>query len=73
MIHPAGTFDMTAETSGYENFSGTLIIAGAETLNKNIVMNWIPLKGDIDGNRQVNLTDAIPLLSKISLSFVPSH
>jgi sugar lactone lactonase YvrE len=66
MIHPAGNFILTAEASGYGNFMDTLIITEAETINKNIAMDLIVLKGDVNHDGQVDLTDAILVLRAIS-------
>jgi sugar lactone lactonase YvrE len=59
MLHPAGTFNLTAEASGYEHFTDTVTITEAETINKNIAMNLIVLKGDVNHDHRVNLIDAI--------------
>jgi sugar lactone lactonase YvrE len=59
MVHPPGSHSLTAEASGYENFTDTVTLGEAGTVTKNITMTPSDYRGDIDGDLDVDLTDAI--------------
>jgi hypothetical protein len=59
MVHPPGSHILTAEASGYENFTDTVTLGEAGTVTKNITMTPLDYRGDIDGDLDVDLTDAI--------------
>jgi sugar lactone lactonase YvrE len=59
MVHPPGSHSLTAEVSGYESFTDTVTITEAGTVTKNISMTPLDFRGDIDGDLDVDLTDAI--------------
>jgi hypothetical protein len=66
MIHPAGTWNMTAQADGYEIFTDTLIATQLGTITKNFAMEPTPLRGDINYDRRVDLVDAILALRVVS-------
>jgi hypothetical protein len=59
MVHPPGSHSLAAEASGYENFTDTVTIGEAGTVTKNITMTPLDYIGDIDGDLDVDLADAI--------------
>jgi hypothetical protein len=59
MVHPPGSHSLTAEAGGYENFEDTVTVGEAGTVTKNITMTPWDYSGDIDGDLDVDLTDAI--------------
>jgi hypothetical protein len=59
MVHPPGSHSLTAEAGGYESFTDTVAITEAGTVTKNITMAPWDYSGDIDGDLDVDLADAI--------------
>jgi len=57
MIHPPGDFTLNAQCTGYEPTSHLITISEATLTNRHIAL--APLKGDINSDGSVDLTDVV--------------
>ena len=66
MVHPAGTFTLTAHADGYRAFTDTVTVVALETTTVDITLVPSLVKGDVNGDGRVDLADAVSVLQVMS-------